>query len=312
MTPAPAAGESPNATGSSTVAPSVYALADDGHPARVVTANMYNESDPYAHVLTLNVSKVDLVTIGNNVSTVNQVFELTVSEAKIQRLASQNLSMTWAISPVINVSGSVTGINGSCLGSIGDNCTAALVDYYASYHTIPVISGIPACVEAAKKVNLYGGDGAVYGFASVFNTSLVPDPALADIAGFYNQTSGANPGGSLSTRFNESGYPSARSFGFPTRSALFYNTKPATAKSNFSMYDNALSHYSFIIVQEHSAAYSPNERLAGWIAVHCIRADHVTQGSREPARSGAIRNDVGSSLVASAVAVAVVATLVCM
>lgn len=269
-----------------------------------VTADMYNETDPYAHVLTLNVSKVDLGSVDNNVSIVNKVFELTVSEANARLMAARNLSLTWGLAPTVLVNNSATTTNGSCAGLLGDNCTAALLDYYNTHRDFLPLDSPPACAAVAKHVDILGAGAA--GTFGVLNATLVLDPTRIDAAGFYNQTSLADPDGSFTTRFNQSGY--ARGFNLPTRSGRFYYTAPATAADNFTMHDYAVNHYSLVVLQERAAGGSGP---TVWTAAHCIKADNVVLGSRKPATSGAVsRAAQASSLAAVIVSAALAALLV--
>lgn len=270
---------SPNATGNASSQVYVYS---DRQPTRAVAVNPFNETDPYAHALTVNLSKVDLGTLAyQNASTVNQVFELTLSDYNIQRLVASNRSLCMSISPGITVNQTADShsYNGSCMAILGDSCLAALATRFSSSQLPSRLADMPACAAEATFVQIPSTTSLV-ALPSFYNNSLNFNTTNPDSRGFYYETSSLSSSVNIYTRFNHSGY--GQGFDFPTRSTLFFYTSPATAASNFSMYDYALSHFNIIFIGERANSINNSISSPNWVAAYCIRADNVVVGSRRP------------------------------
>lgn len=129
----------------------------DRQPTRVVTIDSSNETDPYAHALSVNLSKVSLGTLsGQNASTVNQVFELTLSEHNVQRLVAFNRSLPMSISPTMTVNQTAVSHshNGSCSANHGDPCVGTLVMSFSRSHLSGSLADIPDCAVGAAYVQI--------------------------------------------------------------------------------------------------------------------------------------------------------------
>lgn len=272
----------PNATGNFTADVYVYNTA----ATQRILSDPYNATDPYALAVSLNATLVSPFNASYNVSTLNQVLELTVSEDNIQRMASQGRRLR-VIFLASFAPAQSSGSDGSCDALLGADCAAALAQGYNLYDDEAGADWLPpANITACANIS----DSDIY-FSTFTNpsesfysnvSSLNFTASNPDAAGFYNETQDPRFADyTITTRFNQSGF--GHGFGFATRSALFHATSIIGPSSNTTAYQAVLQRVNLVVVQERLLENGFDPAHPSWTSIHCVRANMtVGDASRRP------------------------------
>lgn len=297
----------PNATGHAS--PSYVYLEEPSQTVQTMPVDPYNETDPYAHALSLNVSNIKTDdTFYQDVRVVNRVFELTLSEFNVRRLVALNRTLHMWLGIDVVVANQTIATDGSCLPILGEACVAALVSGFTQVDQSEVgrLQATPECVDAAQYVQITHGQD-VYPARSFYNLSPAFNASNPDAHGFYREFNSQYPFEVfINMRFNHSGYGTG--FDFATRSALFSYQSAATVPGDYSAFNTALANYNLVFVAElltdpfvHYSNYS-----AAWVAAYCFKADKILSNTRSrqtPSGAGRVVHSARFVVVASLVVV---------